>query len=319
MCGIAGYSHRTPLVSAMLPYLLWEIESRGHDSWGATDGDREVKALGPVTDSFHRHANEIASWDRAIFHTRASSTGSVSIPNQHPFTCVAEDRKVVGIHNGIIGNHSMMNAKYHRSFDVDSQHIFAHIVERKPTGELYGWGNCAWYEMNSEFPLGRLHLLRFNNDALHIAQMQSGELIFCSTAAPIRRAAHMCGGTIKYFYDTKEEYIYTVEPDEHGAMQLWKSSSKLPFGMRSSYTPVGSPNGWPGGTGRGGYRPTRTTSDNTDFLAGLCCVTGCREKTVSGSRKTTSVCKRHWEDALAKAACVISRRRQNSSDVVVGA
>lgn len=320
MCGIAGYSHATDLTRRMTPHLLWEIESRGKDSWGATDGTNTVKSIGAVTESWHRYESEVLGWSRAIFHTRGASTGSVTIPNQHPFTFEHDDRKIVGIHNGIISNHFALNNKYSRSFDVDSMHIFANMVERKPTGDLQGWGNLAWYSMSPAHPEGLLNLLRFNNDACHIAKMVSGEIIFCSTPDPIRRAARMCGGTVKFFYETKEEYIYTCEIEpKTSRMELYKSNNRLPFGTRTSYQHGGSPDGWPsinvgGNRGNHGFTSPRT-SDMSDYNMGLCAVVGCREKTVSGSRKTSILCVKHYQDAM-DAAAMASVRRNTSVEVI---
>src|ERR1700734_3632924 len=168
MCGICGTSNLTDTTRRMMPYLLWSIEDRGRDSWGATDGTDCVKVLGPVTSSFERHADHVLGWDRAIFHTRAASTGEVTVENQHPFRFVRggtidpegniidtpEDpwlKTVVGIHNGIVSNHLELKNKYSRhNFDVDSMHIFRHIVDGRPMSEIYGWGNLAWYDYTPE-------------------------------------------------------------------------------------------------------------------------------------------------------------------------
>ena len=328
MCGIAGFSHMTDVTRRMIPYLCWEIESRGHDSWGATDGHREVKELGPVTTTLHRHLDEIGTWDRAIFHTRAGSTGSVTLPNQHPFRFTegvgdAWRRTIVGIHNGIISNHFDLNRKYERSFDVDSMHIYAHLTSRMPMTELHGWGNLAWYEFNPEEPNGTLHLLRFNNDACNIARLETGELVFCSTELPVRRAARMAGSEVKHFYRTMEEYIYTATRADDGSWELYQSKDRLPFGTRgyttvtetrTAYTPggYGTPTHphFPGrnGGGSGRYSGRNDFNNSTsirnhaqDVEEGLCAMVGCRTQ-VSGTRRTHLICERHWKDAVTDAA-----------------
>ena len=138
MCGIAGFSHTTDVTRRMAPHLLWDIESRGKDSWGATDGLDTVRVLGPVTNTYVDNRDIIEGWERTIFHTRGASTGEVTVENQHPFYFVEGEentpgwkRSIMGIHNGIVNNHSELNRKYSRNFSVDSMHIFKHLVERR--------------------------------------------------------------------------------------------------------------------------------------------------------------------------------------------
>src|ERR1700677_4177785 len=118
----------------MLPLLALEMEFRGRDSWGATDGRSVTRCLGRITDGWYNEFIDPAGWggwDRAIFHTRGASTGVVTIPNSHPYTFThtlpdGAVRRVVGIHNGIISNHEALNNKYSRTHEVDSMHIYQH-------------------------------------------------------------------------------------------------------------------------------------------------------------------------------------------------
>ena len=303
MCGIAGFSHTTDVTQAMLPHLLWEIEDRGRDSWGATDGTNIIRRLGAVTSSFYDHKEEINTWERGIFHTRAASHGSVTIENQHPFVFDEGEpgtptwkRTIVGIHNGIIANHQQLNTRYSRGFDVDSMHIFKHLAERRPTGELQGYGNLAWYTSTPEYPEGILHLCRFNSDALHIARLTTGEIVFCSTPDPIRRAAYMVGVGIKTFIATEEEQVYYIKFDG-SEPSMFKSQQKLPFGTRTSYQSCTAYTSteWPAGR-RGNY----STVSRSAYLAGTCAMMSCNNK-VTGTRKTSLVCDTCWKGLLADA------------------
>ena len=50
----------------------------------------------------------------------------------------------------------------------------------------------------------------------------------------------------------------------------------------------------------------------SDYNMGLCVVVGCREKTVLGSRKTSILCTKHYQDAMDAAAWAI-RHRQSAT------
>lgn len=312
MCGIFGFSHTTDVTRRMAPHLAWAMESRGKDSWGATDGTTTVKVLGPITDGWYEYEDEVGAWERGIFHTRAASHGTVSIPNQHPFTFDEGApqggegwlRTLVGIHNGIIANHSELNRKYSRKFEVDSMHIFKHLAERRLPGELQGYGNLAWYEMSPKDPTGTLHLLRFNSDALHIARLDTGEIVFASEKDPIERAAVMAGSGVRSFWNTESERIYYIKVDA-GDASLYKSHNKLAFGTRTSYQACQNQEWW-NNTDTRGTRGTRgggtlATIHRGEVLSGLCAVVGCHEKVV-GSRKTALLCPTHFAEVRATAA-----------------
>jgi hypothetical protein len=250
---------------------------------------------------------EVAGWDRAIFHTRAASTGGVTLDNQHPFVFHAGEpgtpeweRTVCGIHNGIISNHLEMNQKYSRGFEVDSMHIYKHLAERRVTSELTGYGNLAWYEFRPDDPTGTLYFLRFNSSDLHVAKMVSGEVVFCSERDPIERAAKMCGGEVKVFHTLEEEHVYFIRHSPEGEAVLYKSA-KVPFGPRSSYS-ANRGRGydiWDGRhthtSGGCGSAPSHHLARRKELLSGVCGVTGCSEK-VPGTRKVALVCVKHWTE-----------------------
>ena len=50
MCGIFGFNKATEATWAMTPFLAWDMERRGRDSWGVTNGvDRVHKQVGTIT------------------------------------------------------------------------------------------------------------------------------------------------------------------------------------------------------------------------------------------------------------------------------
>lgn len=301
MCGIAGFSHTTDVTRRMLPHLLWEMEGRGRDSWGATNGVDILKEVGPVTQSFEKHRKEIFGWNRAIFHTRGASTGDVTITNQHPFVFSAGTpgepdwkRTVVGIHNGVVVNHNTLNEKYQRNFTCDSMHIYKHLAEDRDMSEIYGWGNLAWYDYDKTHPDGYLRMLRFNQDALEIAKLSTGEIVFCSTSAPIVRAAAMAGSSVALFYSLQNENIYSVEFD-NDKPTLYHSQKKMNFGNRYDCSLSNNTNNitsFESNTNRhaGYYKVRMQAQAQKEYLDGICMRMGCTEKVVGGSRKSAVLC-----------------------------
>ena len=304
----------TDVTRRMLPHLLWEIESRGRDSWGATNGFEVIKNVGPVINTFNNHREEIFSWDRAIFHTRGASTGPVNTDNQHPFTFSNAPegspewkRTVVGIHNGVIANHEELNKKYSREFTCDSMHIYKHLAEGREMREICGWGNLAWYDFLPEHLEGNLRLLRFNADNLELARLTTGELVFCSTQAPIVRAALIAGSSVQTFYNIQPETIYTIEMEGEKAT-VYSSKKKLVFGTRYHIRCLGRVAGppvtsWDGNRFRNtDHRNYIQTSADKQYAEGLCMRMGCTEVVVGGSRRNAVLCERCFAAILVEAA-----------------
>jgi len=340
MCGIAGVHPLTDVTRRMLPYLAWEIEGRGRDSWGMTNGRETIKYLGPITHTWQNAVDDWATWNTAIIHTRAASTGEVSIENQHPFSVYkikpgtedAVEKVIVGIHNGIVTNHDELNKKHDRKFDVDTRHIFEALVGNSPTYEIQGYGNCAWYEMTEERPEPVLHLLKFNADALHVAKLETGEMVFCSTRDPIERAAWMAGSKMKTFYTVEGDTEYLIGPPLTEAtepgMVLYRVD-KRPFGYRWSqgesmasrngncgtpWVPLGNNHCtdithlrgrrqdigyYPLGNGTKNIQLVGTTARNNE----LCGAKGCNNK-VTGGRRKALIC----DDCFTLVCMPIERR-----------
>ena len=174
MCGIFGATSLTPQVLKMLPILACHMENRGHDSWGASNGQDTFRSLGRITDTWGIESDRFTSWEgmSAIFHTRSASTGDVTIENAHPLVCETSERAIVGIHNGCIYNHDELNIEYSRSFTVDSQHIFQHIAERSKLKDIYGWAALAWFEIDKSLnQISPLKLGWFGVRNLYLARL----------------------------------------------------------------------------------------------------------------------------------------------------
>ena len=212
MCGIAGFNKLTPFTLEMTPYLCIGISSRGADSWGISNGEQEVKELGPIlkTWTYPDWLNIKESGDKPIIiHTRNSSVGIVSKENQHPFTIVTpEGRKVVGIHNGAISNYLTLREDWKTFYAVDSAYIFHAIAHNLPLKDIQGWGNIAWFD--TQHP--GLNLCRFNNDDLHLFKDPDGTYIFGSTEFSVQLA---CTFSLNWVEEIKlkPNIHYNISPE----------------------------------------------------------------------------------------------------------
>jgi asparagine synthetase B (glutamine-hydrolysing) len=217
----------------MLPFLGLAMQSRGRDAWGASNGDSVIKRVGELAESWHESREEIEMWTAGIFHTRGASSGSAKkLENAHPFEYArADGDRIIGIHNGCLSNHVELDRKYNRNCDVDSMHLWMHRAEGKEWSDIEGWGNLAWWETDSR---GRrlINLARFHSDALHVAQLAQGEIIFCSELPAIRTISKMLGNPIKTTWVLDEYHHYWCAPSAEGAMTLWRSEKRLPFPER---------------------------------------------------------------------------------------
>jgi len=213
MCGIMAFSRLTPATRKMAPILAWELASRGQDSWGMTNGEEVIRRAGPQILNYEEPPEE---WDGGpvVWHNRGASFRENAADPEcaHPYTFSKEDgSSVIGVHNGVIRNHTELNTKYKRDFKVDSMHIWAHYAEGRSWKELEGWGNLVWFETY----LGErtMNFARINDQALHAFTLEDGEMVLCSVALPVRWAAAMYGNPIRHSWDIKEyrQYVTTYE------------------------------------------------------------------------------------------------------------
>src|SRR5580698_6744639 len=110
MCGIFGFSRTDEVTRRMTGILADRMESRGHDSWGVTDGDFIYKETGRITEGWQE-----LDLEGPTYHTRAASCGAVSERNAHPFDFTGSNGlRVVGVHNGHISNWQSLKTKHNR-------------------------------------------------------------------------------------------------------------------------------------------------------------------------------------------------------------
>src|SRR5437867_10025519 len=150
MCGIFGFAttKKIPRAWQVVTQLALYNESRGRQSWGITWLPKNGKTpsvekdVGEISKNLYRIP--LLSSGILIGHTRAATIGSVSKENAHPFAFTNDKNTVIGVHNGGLSNHDELNAKLHRSFAVDSMHIFAHLAEERDMKEINGSGTVVF-------------------------------------------------------------------------------------------------------------------------------------------------------------------------------
>ncbi len=241
MCGIFGFTQWNNNTIPLFPVLANEMEERGTTSWGVSNGQTFLKSLGGITSTLD---NKFRDWDIThglIFHTRAPSSGTGrAVENAHPFSFSRDitsiddtDRTikvVTGIHNGYISNHAALKKQYEdrKDFDVDSKHLFKHICDDLPVSELYGSGAISWFETHVRIALeqpdtilsSRLFIARFDTEALHVARLDTGEIIFASTKAAIAKSATLSNIKVKDWLTIQPRTKYEILHNPEGESQL---------------------------------------------------------------------------------------------------
>ena len=214
MCGILGVSTLNRNTKPIVPFLAWAMQQRGSDSWGASNGVEVVKHMGKIRNSFYLPSN----WSRhpVFVHTRAASKGVVCIENAHPH----EIGDIIGIHNGTLSNHSELNSKYNRTYDVDTAHIFRHISEGLELDDISGTAVIVWF--NKAAP-GQMFLCRINHTSLEVVKLKTGEVIFASELTAIKEAVSMGGGEIEAYYTVDPEMVYRLDCKENKLFETDKS------------------------------------------------------------------------------------------------
>lgn len=222
MCGIAYISKLTPENLDAFLLLCYDMQDRGEDSFGFTDGARVWKWDKAFTSVWRDTKGILESLVESnpsiIAHTRAASVGEVTVENSHPFRVIdPEDnsREVVGVHNGGIGNYTALNQQYNRDFKVDSQHIFAHIAESRSCDDLNGYGTVVWNEVikRQDKVVKFDYFVKFNNGSISVAQYTSdfGDIIvLASTESPVVKVCSVMG-VEPTFYNIKEEQRYEIK------------------------------------------------------------------------------------------------------------
>ena len=168
MCGIFGVDYGQTKFSKKSRLVLTTLlaafnDSRGGMSWGMCSlKENEYfirKGLGDITE----HIPLLYKQSNFFAHTRFATHGDILVRNAHPFLV----GNIIGAHNGVLSNHERLNFEYNREFEVDSQHIFAHIDEGRSLEDLEGYGSIEWVKADNP---RRICLCKLDNGDLAVAK-----------------------------------------------------------------------------------------------------------------------------------------------------
>jgi hypothetical protein len=247
MCGIYGWQWRKGKepnrnTRALLATALGVLnDQRGGHSWGWLGDGQIARGLGHVLP----HAHRAHEFNQCMAHTRWGTTGAHTVANAHPF----EIGDLIGAHNGVLYNHAALNALYKRNFEVDSQHIFQHIVDDVPLDDIVGYGTIEFVRRDEP---DVVYLCRLNSSGqLAVAETEHG-MVWSSDRGHLEQVLDALG--LKY-------HFMSVEPTNlHYARggELFVSEATLSVTDRVSTGAAG----W-----RGHFDPTDDVFDLRDDYA----------------------------------------------------
>lgn len=234
MCGLFGfcfwdndavtYEQRLLLLSSLVTG-NWE---RGKDAWGYYDGKVITKAAGEATKAFP--LVDAAKCTTLLGHTRQGTVGpKTESACAHPFRV----GPVVGMHNGMISNHSELKSKYKREqVQVDSEHIFYTLAENGDTREISGWGPFVWTDERDPNKInfcminsGSLSVWRVGPKDKPVGIVWSSEYKHGAMALDLARLER----TVYQALISDTRYYIITNPADDKDMELLKGD-KLPFG-----------------------------------------------------------------------------------------
>ncbi len=234
ICGLFGWTLTEEAAKqgdlrVLATVLAYNAENRGNESWGVAkvpDGAtvKVMKDVGSIRKTC-RVRNILAL--EVIGHTRKATTGAISVPNAHPF----EHGKIVGAHNGFIYDHKELNKEYNRNFEVDSQHLIAHISEGISLDSIGGMGTVTY--INRDNPQV-IFLGRGASSDLAVCYIGSANnpigVVWGSMAHWVHDAIEMAGFPHHVLASTATRSLYKIDQYkviEVGEFPLGPSRSRL--------------------------------------------------------------------------------------------
>lgn len=216
-------------MKVILSILISRMDDRGGDSYGYYQGGEIVKNIG--TAAYGVDLDKITSGRSLMLHTRKATIGEKTRENAHPWRI----NNLVGIHNGGVQNHMDIQKKYSRNFNVDSQHIFAHISEDLPLHELTSWGALVYVDELESYE--RMWCSRFNDGVLTIIGVgnrpkETTDLLFCSLPDALKSAIDMAKIPYATAYKVDAGRLYHMY---NGELHYTLPEITLPFNPRNIF------------------------------------------------------------------------------------
>lgn len=237
MCGLFGaqWKVRPKDVALGKLYTLLSAanDKRGGQSWGVWTPEKgRRRGMGALAEGIPVEAMES---NTLMAHSRWATHGAKNKDNCHPFKV----GNIVGAHNGVIYNHKELNEKYRRKFEVDSQHIFAHLDAGLPLDDLEGYGTIEWYDKRAP---GRVNLCKLTPSGdLRVVVVKGFGVVWNSDDRALCDALRACKldytlmKTEPHVYYFVEEGAYWQNPDVKYAVQSRKVNPVTSGGGRSYY------------------------------------------------------------------------------------
>lgn len=209
MCGLFGWKLPPETLDEICLHTLaaslaFNSEARGNESWGVmkhglTDSNdiELIKMTGSIKQTC-RIKDILAPM--VIGHTRKATTGAISVSNAHPF----DIGNTIGAHNGFIHNHLDLNKEHHRDFEVDSQHLIAHIDQGLSLKTLSGMGTVTYVKKDKP---SIIMFGRGSGSDLEIFGIGTPEdchgIVWASRASWVAEALDMAGCQKYFNFDTQ--------------------------------------------------------------------------------------------------------------------
>ncbi len=172
MCGLIGFTGQQKANPNIIKKLMVANDSRGGHSTGYFDGNEFVKCIGKSL-SLHQEVRQLKT-SKFIGHTRFSTHGATTLPNQHPF----EYGDVVGAHNGVVHNYKEVGEKFNvKETEVDSQMIFSVLNKTDHDFNTLGKFTGA---LATLFTIGDKYYTYRKTNPLWVGRSKNGDVYFSS-------------------------------------------------------------------------------------------------------------------------------------------
>ena len=217
MCSIAGVSFsptstidRRKLTAALLS--AGQVRGRDASGYAWVDGEEDGVYKKDLPGSQLSTSRLPQSAGAIIIHTRAATTGSPKDNrNNHPIESPSGNIRLV--HNGIIWNHQDVRRVLTSGAslpEVDTAVLPAVIEELGLDGTdlLEGYAAAAWFDRETG---GVIHLARFEDGPVAVAELEDGSIVFASTADILASALERMN--LRWFGSYPEPFVELHDRD----------------------------------------------------------------------------------------------------------